>query len=120
MKNLDQKRAANAIEWASKIPDGEGGSKAIAKKVTAQIMQNGFLGAMAFALEDGNAYLVVFQGIINHLNDCGLMYGITSTTPKEFFKQLCEDKGDDDASLKLRAITEEAMAYLAYLRRFAS
>ena len=119
MKNLDQKRAANAIEWAPKIPDGEGGSKAIAKKVTAQIMQNGFLGAMAFALEDEGAYLVVFQGIINHLNDCNLMYGISSTAPKEFFKQLCKDESEE-ATLKLRAITEEAMAYLSYLRRFAS
>ncbi len=119
MKNLDQKRASNAVEWAPEIPDGEGGSKAITKKVTAQIMQNGFLGAMAFAIGDEGAYLVVFQGIINHLNDCGLMYGITSTKPKEFFKQLCKDESDD-ASLKLRAITEEAMAYLSYLRRFAS
>lgn len=119
MFNLDQKRAAHAIQWAPKIPDGEGGSRAVAKKVTAQIMQNGFLGAMAFALEGEGAHLVVFRGIIDHLNDCGLMYGISSTEPKEFFELLCQ-QDDKDSSAKLRAITEESIAYLTYLRRFAS
>ncbi len=118
MENLAQLRAIHAKEWAPKVKKGNGGGdpSAIAKKVPAQIIQNGFLGAMAFALEDNEGHLSVFKGIIEHfslLRNSGFDFGVSETQPEEFFKEVCKITSE-----KLRNITAEAMEYLNYLRRF--
>lgn len=116
MRNLEQIRAQNALLWADKIGTGKEGGRAVAKKVPAMILSNGFIGALAFAIEDENksGYQSVFKAIIDHLQVSSMTYGITATEPKEFLTKLCEKDSDT-----LRAITAEAMEYLNYLRRFA-
>lgn len=119
MKNLAQLRALHAKEWAPSVKSGEGGSRAIAKKVPAQIIQNGFLGAFAFALEGNEGHLSVFKGVIQHLaliKKEGFDFGVAkleSNNPEAFFSELCSKSSD-----VLRSITAEAMEYLNYLRRF--
>lgn len=119
MTNLAQLRALHAKDWANHVKSGEGGSRAIAKKVPAQIIQNGLLGAFAFALEGNEGHLSVFKGVINHLSliknegfDLGIVK-LDSNKPEEFFQELCAESAD-----VLRAITSETMEYLNYLRRF--
>ena len=114
MRNLEQIRAQNAFASRDTIGKGAGGGRAVAKKVPAQIITNGFLGALAFAIEDNGGYLTVFNAIIKHLHDAKLDCGITATDPSAFLDALSQK----DAAT-LRAITAEAMAYLNYLRRFA-
>ena len=114
MRNLEQIRAQNAYAAKDMIGTGAGGGRAVAKKVPAQIITNGFLGALAFAIEDNGGYLTVFNAIIKHLHDAKLDCGITATDPSAFLDALSQK----DAAT-LRAITAEAMAYLNYLRRFA-
>ena len=114
MRNLEQIRAQNAFAAKDTIGTGAGGGRAVAKKVPAQIITNGFLGALAFAIEDNGGYLTVFNAIIKHLHDAKLDCGITATDPSAFLDALSQK----DAAT-LRAITAEAMAYLNYLRRFA-
>ncbi len=118
MRNLEQIRAKNALAAAPTIGRGVGGGRAVAKKVPAMIIDNGFVGAMAFAVEDAdkNGYQSVFKAILIHLKDAGMMYGITKdeNNLSGFLRELCEK----DAVI-LRAITAEALAYLNYLRRFA-
>ena len=115
MRNLEQIRAQNAFAAKESIRDGKGGGdpRAVAKKVPAQIITNGFLGALAFAIEDNGGYLTVFNAIIKHLHDAKLDCGIATTDPSAFLDALSKK----DAAT-LRAITAEAMAYLNYLRRF--
>jgi CRISPR-associated protein Cmr5 len=115
MRNLEQIRAQNAFAARESIKDGKGGGdpRAVAKKVPAQIITNGFLGALAFAIEDNGGYLTVFNAIIAHLHDAKLDCGIATTDPSAFLDALSQK----DAAT-LRAITAEAMAYLNYLRRF--
>ncbi len=118
MKNLAQLRALNAQAWAPSVESGEGGSRAIAKKVPAQIIQNGLLGAFAFALEGNKGHLSVFKGVIRHFEilrkpENGFDFGVSKTDPEEFFKELC-----GKSSNVLRAVTDETMEYLNYLRRF--
>ena len=50
--NLEQLRALTAFAWRNKIRKASGGgdARAVAKKVPTQIIQNGFLGALAFAI----------------------------------------------------------------------
>ena len=116
MRNLEQIRAKNAYAYAArgKIRTGKEGGRAVAKKVPAMIIANGFIGALAFAIEDDGGYLDVFKAIIEHLHDAHLDCGIAVMEPGKFLNELCTRDADT-----LRAITNEAMAYLNYLRRFA-
>ena len=107
MKNLDQIRAKNALN--ANIGTGKEGGESVAKKVPAMIVENGFLGAFAFATENGKGYLDVFNAIITHLIEVGLV-----PPTKRAYGHFCEI----DAHT-LRAVTAEAMAYLNYLRRLA-
>ncbi|MCL1919752.1 MAG: type III-B CRISPR module-associated protein Cmr5 [Kiritimatiellaeota bacterium] len=107
MKNLEQIRAKNAL--AAKIGTGKEGGESVAKKVPTMIIENGFLGAYAFAIENGKGYLDVFNAVITHLTEIGLV-----PPGKGTVGHFCEM----DANA-LRAVTAEAMAYLNYLRRLA-
>ncbi|WP_294482827.1 type III-B CRISPR module-associated protein Cmr5 [uncultured Victivallis sp.] len=110
MKNLDQIRAANAIEAARKKMGAKEKGEVV-KKIPTMIRDNGILGALAFAREAGEGYADCFAAIITHLRSvkASRADGIDS-----FLKELTEaDSGE------MRRITSEAMAYLNYLRRFA-
>lgn len=110
MKNLDQIRAANAIE-AAKKKMGAKEKGEVVKKIPTMIRDNGILGALAFAREAGEGYIDCFMAIITHLRSVNVSRadGIDS-----FLKELTEAD-----SSEMRRITSEAMAYLNYLRRFA-
>ena len=110
MRNLEQYRAKNALKAA--IGQGTEGSESVAKKVPAMILENGFLGAMAFAKEKGKGYADVFNAIIAHLADIGQLHGLPANFDG-FLAGLCAK----DAA-PLRAVTAESLAFLNYLRRF--
>ena len=115
MRNLEQIRANNAL--GVKIERDEKDSKSIAKKVPAMIMNNGLIGAAAFAQESNvEGYQCVFEnGIIKHLRDKDIqLIQCKSCDIGEFIAELTKV-----SSTKLRVITAEVMAYLNYLRRFA-
>lgn len=114
LRNLEQLRAKHAYAWRDEIGKGKEGGRAVAKKVPAMIISNGFLGALAFAIEDNSGPLTVFNAIIDYLHKAKVDCGIAATEPKTFMDALCAADADT-----LRAITSEAMAYLNYLRRFA-
>lgn len=114
LRNLEQIRAKNAYAARGSIEKGKEGGRAVAKKVPTMIVSNGFIGALAFAIEDNGGYLTVFQEVIKHLHDAKLDCGIVATEPQAFLDELCGKSADT-----LRAVTSEAMAYLNYLRRFA-
>ena len=114
VRNLEQIRAKNAYAARDEIGTGKEGGRAVAKKVPAMIVANGFIGALAFAIEDNGGYLTVFQAIINHLHDAHLDCGISAKEPGPFLDELCGRDADT-----LRAVTAESLAYLNYLRRFA-
>ena len=114
MKNLEQIRAKNALNV--EISHDAGDSKNIAKKVPTMIMENGIIGAAAFAKESNvKGYASVFEnGIIPHLESINGLPG-KNTKLEGFIEYLCNAN-----SSKLRQVTAEAIAYLSYLRRFAS
>ncbi len=124
MRNYEQIRAKNAYAEKDSIGVAKEGGKAVAKKVPAMIVQDGFLGALAFAIEDEldcrkkgkkSAYGNVFYGIMKHLPQVKKDFGLcTEVDLQKFLDKLCNQNAD-----LLRAITEEAIAYLNYLRRFA-
>ena len=126
MQNYEQIRAKNALAAAPSIGLGNEGGRAVAKKVPALIVQDGFLGALAFAIEKSdngrdskNGYGNAFKAIIKHLPDVKKDFGLCSPGDdlQKFLDNLCRPR--ERSADVLRAITEEAIAYLNYLRRFA-
>jgi CRISPR type III-B/RAMP module-associated protein Cmr5 len=123
MKNMDQIRAENALKAAqSKFTGAEGGG--IVKKIPTMIRENGLLGALAFACEKKSGgkskngdHHKVFEKILLHLKDERVAVVPATVGPK------ADDllaHAVDISSAELRAVTDESMAYLAFLRRFAS
>ncbi len=115
MKNLDQIRAANALESAPTIETGagEGDPQAVAKKVPTMIKENGLIATAAFARDGKKGIQSVINAIEKHLKHKDI-----AAMPADQSNLLSWLTGDKANSLMLRAATDEAMAYLNYLRRF--
>ena len=116
--NLEQYRAQRALSSADDIEKGVGGGQAVAKKVPTMIRENGFLGALAFAVEkkSGNAlknpaHASVFEAVRKYLVGVGM---VTASDTDGLMKDMASESAD-----KLRLVTAESIAYLNYLRRFA-
>lgn len=122
-QNLEQIRAGNALKTATaKAPDAKV-TKASVSKLPAMILTNGLLAAVAFATEEGKdskpkrgAMSAAVQGLAGHLGDQRLhLPPLTgSKTSKELLDRLTGAK-----SLDLQRATDEALAFLGYLKRFA-
>ncbi len=115
MKNLDQIRAANALN-ATKEKQYKGANDGeVVKKIPTMIRENGILGAAAFALENAGktGHADVFDAVIEHLRSVKRIPD-ASMSLQEFIEHLSEQN-----ATVLRAVTAETMAYLNYLRRFA-
>lgn len=116
--SFEQKRAINALK-ASENSDkfiGKGGSKKVASKVASMILANGLIGAMAFAISnERQGHEAVFEAVLDHLKMSKRDYGLGTEDCRSFLKKLSEEASVDI----LRAITDESIAYLNYLRRFA-
>lgn len=119
MKNYEQSRAIHALKCAAtaKKTDryiGDGGSASIVKKVPALIISHGLLGTLAFALSDKkSAYLAVLEDAADYLAQEGFIDAFCTNGEKlmAYLSEAC-------SAAELRLITDEVMAYLAYLRRF--
>lgn len=113
MNNLDLIRAKNALDArniGSGVNDGE-----VVKKVPSYIINNGILAAAAFAKETGTGYEDVFKAVVAHLKSIKRIPGNTPDSSDGLIRYLVSQD-----SAKLRDVTAETMAYLNYLRRFAS
>ncbi|MDQ0289436.1 type III-B CRISPR module-associated protein Cmr5 [Oligosphaera ethanolica] len=120
MKNLEQIRAKNALLAAKESIKGKNDGEVV-KKIPAMIQQNGFIGALAFAIEDehdgknaDSGYAKTFRAIIKHLADRDIALYAGTDDLDAFASWLCSKQSDT-----LRVVTAEAMAYLSILRRFA-
>lgn len=123
MQNLNQIRARHVLEFArdphtdiSGINKGE-----VIKKIPTIIMNNGLLGALAYAMEskknpDGTqnkAWESVFTGITRHLASEDFIDPSCSTA-SDLLDFLV---GEYASSTVLRNVTNETMAWLEFARR---
>lgn len=149
---LEQIRAKIALDAAEKIGTGSEGGRAVAKKVPTLIVQNGFLAALAFAIEsvndskfevdsesgyyrntkpkkdkegkkdpfEGCGYANTFLSVMKDLHETGKDNGLCNGNLRDFLRDLCGNSDESDKSPQvLRMVTDEALRYLNYLRRFA-
>ena len=141
MENLEQVRARNALKFAHGIRQGTGDGKAdaVVKKTATRIVQNGFLGALAFGLEKGDGPEDVFVAILYHVmqpevkimdprvksfapiaqldrsKDVRLPVIDQQSALEKFLEEI---SGKGFSALQLMRLTEEAMHFLSFLRRF--
>lgn len=110
IKIMAQRRAAHAWKAAQQaVFKGKEGGEAV-KKVPTMIIENGLLGAMAFALDKGVGYRKTFEELLDYHKSLELQ---TAVTVEKWFEQLAEGSPE-----MLRITTAECLAYLSYLRRF--
>lgn len=107
MQNLDQIRASHALSAVK----GEGLQKKHVNKLPALIVNNGLLAAAAFTSERKELG-VVMDCVAEHLKKTGRLK--KSSNNSEMQKELAEG-----SSAALRLATDEALAYLSFLKRFA-
>jgi CRISPR-associated protein Cmr5 len=112
MKNLEQLRAANALEPARNL------DRSAINKLPALILANGLLATAAFceaeSSGEGRGYMKrAMDATADHLAKRGLLASGKTTT-----KGLIEDLRGRD-SHHLQRATTEALAFIAYLKRFA-
>jgi CRISPR/Cas system CMR-associated protein Cmr5 small subunit len=123
MQNLDQLRAAHALAWVNTCnpnPTAPTLVRRDAAKLPAMLLTNGLLAAFAFACEAGKdpraGLAKVCTGIARHLADptTGFPELAGQTDPDKL-----ADKLSKSDALVLQRATTEALAYLAYLKRYA-
>lgn len=127
-KTLDQIRAAVALDFKGRVGDGaEGGDKI--KGFPTMIQTNGLLGALAYACErkkDGSlknkAEHNMGKAIVCHLKkvreqDPSIITESIGDDPEDLARHLVADKTTPG---QFRRINAEVLAFLNYLRRFAS
>jgi CRISPR type III-B/RAMP module-associated protein Cmr5 len=123
MKNLDQIRAAKALDAVNR--NGSKITKQTVSKLPAMIISNGLLAAAAFADEpkkEGVPKRPEMQDAMNqvaqHLKNPVL--GINILTGCDSAKKLIEKlTAANTTSSDLQRATGEALAFLSYLKRFA-
>jgi len=122
MRNLEQIRAAHAIAfWANGGNQNQGaeGGDAVSK-MPSMLLGNGLLASMAFASDKGGTYAMVMMEVARHLSSEGIRI-IQPPPPAINFGSLEQAIAvlAQNPSLVLQRATTEALAYLAYLKRFA-
>lgn len=103
MKNLDQIRAAHALKAADSI------AKEDVNKMPALIINNGLLAATAFAYSKDQGMRKVFDELTDYLKAQGYLKN----------KIIDDLTAPGVTSAKLQVATNEALAYISFLKRFA-
>jgi len=112
MQNLEQIRAANALNAAARV------NRKAVTKLPAMIVNNGLLAAAAFAKDKSEELLGAMTAVAEHLADRRIeRLPETSGTTDALLRHLVAPTTGSD---RLRLATSEALAYLSYLKRFAN
>ncbi|MBI4444696.1 MAG: type III-B CRISPR module-associated protein Cmr5 [Acidobacteria bacterium] len=121
MQNLEQIRARNAL-----VATDSRNSKPVKKegvdRLPAMIVNNGLLAAAAFAegkSKQSPELKIAMDAIVQHLLDPEIARLQGARNTKGTKGMIEELSGKTSTSAALRLATNEALAYLAYLKRFA-
>jgi CRISPR-associated protein Cmr5 len=115
MKTLDQIRATNALAHAEALRNAEGGNAL--SGYPSLVISNGLLATLAYSLDKKGKHLSIANAIANHLANLGDGQSLlerNQTTAQGLRDNLAASDADH-----LRRCTAEALAFLAFLKRFA-
>ena len=120
MKNLEQVRAARALA------DEKNTTKRDVAKLPALIINNGLLAAAAFATETNDRGKPKRKGMMEAMNSVAahlgtMPGGIPAMKDAKSAGELVQRLTSQNAGpLDLQRATDEALAYISYLKRFAT
>ncbi|RMD75321.1 MAG: hypothetical protein D6820_14915 [Lentisphaerae bacterium] len=118
--SLEQLRCANALVHSNKIGRGKEGGDRV-KSFASMVQINGLLASLAYAGKDeaANAEKDICNAIIHHLRrvkeEGYAFFSMEITKPEDFADYLKRC-----SVTEFRQINVEVIAFLNYLRRFAS
>lgn len=120
LTNLEQVRAARAINDATLIAEARHASKEgdQLSGYHSLIITNGLLATFAYSADKGGEHRLIAEALIRHisaLQRAKLFPGIPMPERLQTALSHISSKVDDDL---LRMMTAESMAYLNYLKRF--
>ncbi len=118
MKNLEQIRATNAMAYAHSGVNTRGAQGGeVVKKLPALIMSNGLLaaGAFAFAQKEDSGWRFCFDSLAAHLAHPDVAVVEPKANKLDALLTFLTQEAD---SHTLKRATEEALAWLAYAKRF--
>lgn len=116
MQNLDQIRARNAHTFAREYnPRGVDGGNVI-DKVPPLLLNHGLLATAAYSYTEKTGWVEVFDAIARHLGDENIHVVPATVRDRSALMEHLTDEGTTSETLKLA--TAEAMAWLAFARRF--
>lgn len=121
MKNISQIRAANALKHAKNFAGQKGGD--VVKGFPMLILTNGLLAVGAMSLEKNDKGIVKQQGaydLLTAIADHLQAPGIAITKAKEARPLIDELVAANADAALLRRTTAETLAFLSYLKRFAT
>lgn len=121
MKNISQIRAANALKHAKKFAGQKGGD--VVKGYPMLILTNGLLAVGAMSLEKNDKGALKQQGahdILTAIADHLQTPGIAITKAKDARPLIDELVAPSADAALLRRATAETLAFLSYLKRFAT
>lgn len=122
MQNHEQIRAVHALRAAGPLDRSD------VVKLPALIINNGFLATLAFTLESSSreGMLKALLKVAEHLRQRGLLTRQAQHNEHDSEAERRDrqartviDELADGSSAQLQRVTAEALAYLAYLKRFA-
>jgi hypothetical protein len=116
MRNLEQIRARNALNFAKQgtVP-GENGGEVI-KKVGPLIQNHGLLATAAYSFTEKGGWQRVFDAIAQHLADEDIAIVSSDVNDRQALMEFLTQTGTTSETLKLA--TAETMAWLIYACRF--
>jgi len=119
MKNLEQIRARNAHAYANDPKFDKGGQQEgeVIKKIPSMIMNHGFLATAAFGFDEKHkAWKDAFTAIAHHVSDPEI--ALVPKDKNDADSLMTYLTGKEASSETLKLVTNEAMAWLNYARRF--
>ena|SRR5213592_2899201 len=111
-QNLEQIRAKHALDHATEVKKRENEGDCLSG-YPSLIVNNGLLATLAFSLDKEKQHLRVANAVAYHLHHLGV---VSQNAPGASALRDALVKADSHA---LRRATAEALAFLAYLKRFA-
>lgn len=112
-RNLDQERAAHALKCSENIKSQH------VERIPGMIVNNGLLATAAFCLKKSRAEMMrAMDSVADHLKQRSIVTLKEASQENPLTRQLINDLANKDSE-SLHQATDEALAYLAFLKRFA-
>lgn len=114
-QNLEQIRAKHALDRAGNVEKQTGEGDCLSG-YPSLVVNNGLLATLAFSLDKEKQHVRVANAVAYHLHKLGT---VPQTGDKAPSAETLRDALSNADSHTLRRATGEALAFLAYLKRFA-